>query len=397
MADFEKIAQFAVPTIAGVAAAFDPYRQVARGLSSAAVMRSQLKGQADREAHRQKMEERAEADQKMQEQRQAWASQQYEWSREAKERADKDIAQFDLLRKDLIAASPPEFHQRLKAATSIAQLMGVKSDIEKLQQGRDMVAAMKEVGIPLTPQLEETFRRNPGLAGVSLQAWQGQQMRQQETMAREYDEYRKAYRHLLDLKDKGEIDAIEFQDSYTKLAVNAPGPLHAPQEGPLVTQEEIAKAMLHRRSLEAQSKGFFDRADYLFAGINEQVAPWYIKWQQIKEDENITDYEAEVARNEMQMEVNRLYKPYLEASAELVGLGYQPKGMFQLEPRASYNADSGTTSVSVGRDRGMTPPPKKKEKGATPTVSVAGHGYPPGMDSSEYVKKYVEEIGSLAE
>jgi hypothetical protein len=226
-------------------------------------------------------------------------------------------------------------------------------------------------------------------------------MRQKEALASEMKEYGAAFNAVTNQYEKGEIDAIDYLKAYNNLAANAPGPLRDPGAGPLVSEEDVAAAQLKRQGDKMRALGEDKRADFMFQKINEMAGPIFQDYQMIKDDPSYDNATVERVRLEKQQELNRLYKPYMELASQLVAYGYQPFGMYVLEPREQLNADSGSTSTSVSGQGGKVYDVTATDPGAPvkerPNRRVSTARVPKGMDSGDY-RKYIEgEIESLAE
>lgn len=238
---FGKIAQVALPALAGAAAAFDPYRQVSRGLNQAVVMRSRLKGQADRQAYREQQEERAIADQEMQRQRQDWAEINFNQQQEIYGRAKTDYASFQEYKNDLKGSSEEELWPMIDAARSFSDLSPILKKKQNLEMGGRMISAIQSLdpqGQYVTPELMEIIKRNPSW-GQSVMAGLAS-MRQKGTPEQQaLQQYQGIINNIGEALDQGIIDASEAVPEVMRVMRSGPMGIQPPD---WLTPEMIGQA-----------------------------------------------------------------------------------------------------------------------------------------------------------
>jgi hypothetical protein len=397
MADLEKIAQIALPALAGVASAFDPYRNVSRGLNQAVTMRASLKGQAERSAYREAAQERAEADQKMQEQRQQWAETNFGRQQEQFDRLDQDRAAFEEYRGYFRGNVPQEFQPRVDAARTTADLKGIETEIKNLETGTQMASALQRLdptGQYVSPEILEVVKRNPSwgtsiLSGLTSM----QQRRGQETQ-----EFQKVSNELWRQYEAGQIDALDLQDKLNTLRVKAPGQIDTGRD---VTREEVASAVKERQKQELEANGVFDRAKFLLDYAHQKAGDIFSTWELVQEGQDPWESK-EIQRLALQEELNKSYEPYAKLAGQLIAYDYEPFPRYTLDPAPRLNPETEGTANPGGAHPDYAVPAGKaaaKEQPMKAEVQVSGQGFPSGLDSaafanmaSEIERKFVPEL-----
>jgi hypothetical protein len=251
MADFEKIAQVALPALAGVASAFDPYRNVSRGLNQAVTMRSALKGQAERTAFREQAAERAEADQKMQEQRQQWAEIEHGRRIDQYNRLDQDAAALAEFKLDLKGTAPEELWKQIDAATSMAQLRPILEKKNSLELGGRMVAALQSLdpqGQFITPEFLAIAKSNPSWAQSAMAGLISQRSaggtRQQQAL----NQYNSVMDNIGQAMEQGLISPMDAATQATRALAQAPMGAEPPK---WLNRDMIEQGMYEEQKKEA--------------------------------------------------------------------------------------------------------------------------------------------------
>ena len=170
MADFEKIMQIALPALGGVAGALDSTGRAPRALNNIVSMRTMLRGQEDRRAHMESVENRAEAADER-------ARSRHSTFMEKADRERELLSNLDAQRAELLDMNLPDSIRRaVTAASSSDQIIKIMDQWEKRQKYDKLGAEAKNILGP-DSKLAPIADIAPELLGPVFQAMSGREGR----------------------------------------------------------------------------------------------------------------------------------------------------------------------------------------------------------------------------
>lgn len=380
--NFEKVLQYALPAAAGLGAAFDPYRNVSRGLNQAVSMRTMLKGEEEQRASRESAEQRAEADQKMQEQRHAWAEKQFQWNQEQYRDIREDKAAFESFKGDLKASSPKELWPSIDAASSMGDLRTIRGQREERRQGEKIASALSSYDQSIPPQLLEIVKSNPGWGYAMYQnIIQG---RNDSAADKRLMQFREILPGLKEAVDSGRTDMATAAGVIQNYVAQIPGA----QFPDWITKEGIQQAEFQAQQEElAPIKAARDQAtqEYLNVAqpIKEAFEAQYENTNWLKQDLQVKQRELAEAQDML----DKLYQKFNlpRYNSDLAYHYGEPVQPLKLEPIPGYG-ESAQKPQAGGREQAA----KDLERGRETNTAARGR-VPKGGDILDQYLTLVEE------
>jgi hypothetical protein len=370
---FEKVLQYALPAAAGLGAAFDPYGKVSQGLNQAVSMRSMLKGQEERQAARESAEERAQRDQEMQEQRQQWAAQQFDWANQQHRDIREDRAAFTMFKQDLRAASPRELWSSIDAAQSMSDLKAVRGQMEEKKAGRQIASALQSLDPSLPQEMISMVEANPSWGYALYQNLANQRNASPEEKLQA--QYGGVIQSVKNMVDAGVLDMVDASTVVGSYAARVPGA--APPEW--LTPEAVEEAKFVRGQKEAQP--LVSKRANLYEEYRQQAEPIKMAFENMYKDVSFMKRPREMRemeRQELNIQLQKLWRSYrlpeLNAELEYYYPGESPEP-FLIAPLPDEPRPEGggskvqVTNKDLDKARGKT----TAARGRVPTRTKSGH------------------------